>query len=101
MILSTKKELKYISAYHRIEKIRKMLEMSNPKDIVMTRFISKTKPLYLNRTSHGEKFCSLNIYLGVYPTYNIDPLLQQDFVDIDIDELMESEDENTTEDTNT
>jgi hypothetical protein len=86
-----KKEDKYVSITHRIVKIRKMLEMSNFNDIMMTKFICKTKHSYQSRTTIGEKFCSLNIYLGVFPTQNIEPLLHQELIDIDIDELLDGD----------
>ena len=86
-----KKEDKYVSITHRIVKVRKMLEMSNFNDIMMTKFICKTKHSYQSRTTIGEKFCSLNIYLGVFPTQNIEPLLHQELIDIDIDELIEGD----------
>ena len=89
--LSNKKEDKYISVYNILFKVRKMLEMSNFKDIVMTKFICKKRNSFLVRTMAEEKFCSLNIYLGVFPKQNIEDLLHNEVVDINVDELFEDE----------
>jgi len=84
--LSTKTELKYITMVNNIVKIQKMIEMANPSDIVMTKFFHKIRSTHKQASGLGEKFVSLNIFLGVYPNQDYKFLLESPKSKIDIDD---------------
>jgi hypothetical protein len=65
--VSKKNELKYKGLYNNIEKIQKMLEMAHPNDVAMTRFFNRIRSSHRHISSIGEKFVTLNIFLGVFP----------------------------------
>lgn len=93
--LSFKTELKYITMINNITKIQKMLEMANPKDVIMTKFFNKIRASHKIASGFGEKFVSLNIFLGVYPNKDLEPLLSNQKAKVDeIDDIeVESETE--------
>ena len=74
--LSLKTGLKYITMTNNIMKLQKMLEMANPNDVIMTKFFHKIRSTHKQASSLGEKFVSLNVFLGVYPQADCTTLLE-------------------------
>jgi len=74
--ISKKPDLKYQSLNNTVVKLQKMLEMSHPQDIAMTKFFNRIKSTHRYISSIGEKFVSLNIFLGVFPDHKPEDLIE-------------------------